>query len=158
MWNQPPIGVTVDIKEVEQGVYAKGRLFVGEGEDSPLARQVWTALKAVDGRGAAGIDEFSYYFEPIDGGIEDRDGERVYVIRKATMGEWGPCLKGVNPETALLSVKAQDPLEQRRRELPGYDPALLTATKAHPADPPGDREATRFSDAAIDVLYAAQAS
>jgi uncharacterized protein len=150
-WAEPPIGVTKDIKEVTRaqiveligvepkkqisgGVYAKGRLFVAEGEDSPYARQVWTALKAVDGQGVPALDEFSYHYQPIEGGIVDRDGERVYEIRKASMTEWGPCLKGVNPDTELLTVKA-DGLAQRERELPGYDPAEITAAKALQGNP-----------------------
>ena len=147
-WNEPPIGVTLAIEERDQGVYAKGRLFVGEGEDSPLARQVWTAMKAVDGKGAAGVDEFSYAWMPIDYGHEVRDGEDVWAIRKASITEWGPCLKGVNPETELLTVKG---LERRKSVMPGYDPARLTATKATtPSTSPGSPEPNSTPDPVVD--------
>jgi hypothetical protein len=69
------------------------------------------------------------------------------VIRKATMTEWGPCLKGVNPETSLLNVKsdlgeAMTPLEERERLLPGYDPAQITRAKALTAGNPQPNSTT----------------
>lgn len=147
-WNEPPIGVTLDIQGRPDlgGVYAKGRLFVDQaaGEDSDTARAVWTALKATGGDGEPALDEFSYHYNPIDGGIEDREiapgvSERVYVIRKASMTEWGPCLKGVNPDTELLTVKAESgermsPLAERARFLPGYDATEITRAKSLTGD------------------------
>lgn len=145
-WNQPPIGVTLDIKEVDRGVYAKGRLFVDvdSGEDNQRAREIWTALKATDPNGDAALDEFSYHYVPVDAGIETRDGERVYAIKKASMTEWGPCLKGVNPETELLNVKGVD---ARRAGLPGYDPAVIDRVKSL-ADNPQPNASTEAEEAA----------
>jgi hypothetical protein len=175
-WNQPPIGVTIDIREAPElgGVYAKGRLFVdaGAGEDNELARSVWTALKAVGGDGEPGLDEFSYHYSPIEGGIEDREiapgvTERIYVMRKASMTEWGPCLKGVNPETELLTVKADtgermSPLAERAKFLPGYDPEQITVMKGNPQpnsteddEPEVDEEAeARTRKALLDLHLA----
>ena len=74
------------------------------------------------------------------------------------MTEWGPCLKGVNPETELLSVKSHDGVERRRQVLPGYDPEALTATKSAAPEkdaPEGETTASRaLREKAHDLLTA----
>jgi HK97 family phage prohead protease len=126
-WLTPPIGATVEMAELSLdelaklsdvgvpeeatgGLYGKARLLVNRdaGEDVPLARHIYAAMKASNGDGSAVLDEFSWGGTVTAELREDREGAPpLYRLQKAALDEWGPCLKGVNPETALVAVKAE---------------------------------------------------
>lgn len=105
-WDVPPIGTTMSATETDQGLVIKGRLFVGDGEDSPMARAVYTAMKAKDGRGEPTLKEFSFGFCVTDAEYKTVDGEEIRSLKGIDLFEAGPCLKGVNPATQLLAVKS----------------------------------------------------
>ena len=104
-WDTPPIGVTTEAEETEKGLRIKGRLFVGEGEDSPVARQVYTAMKARDGRGKSPLREFSFGYQATEVGFKEVDGQEVRLIKHLDLFEVGPTLVGMNPATELVAVK-----------------------------------------------------
>lgn len=105
-WATPPIGVCDEAAETDGGLRVKGRLFVADGEDSPLARQVWTAMKAVGGDGRPALREWSVGLHVKKESYEEIDGVRVTVLEALDLIEFGPCLKGVNPATFTVGVKA----------------------------------------------------
>lgn len=105
-WDVPPIGVVNDASETDKGLLIKGRLFVGEGEDSPVARQVYTAMKATDGNGVAPLREFSFGYEVRSSSWVTENGDEIRELKDLELFEVGPTLVGMNPETQLLTVKA----------------------------------------------------
>lgn len=149
-WDVPPIGVVSEAAENNEGLRIKGRLFVGEDEDHPMARQVWTAMKAQDGNGAAPLREFSFGFETRGSAMVEEDDEEIRELRDVELFEVGPTLVGMNPETRLVGVKA----------LREYADQLERAEKSDetPAgDKPEPKEAISEEDRArIAELVAAQ--
>lgn len=51
------------------------------------------------------VREFSFAYDIIDGAAGERNGERVFELRKLNVFEVGPTLKGMNPDTALIDAK-----------------------------------------------------
>jgi HK97 family phage prohead protease len=101
-WQEVPIGQTLEAYETPDGLYVKGRLFVGADEDHARAREVYAAM-----RGGA-LTEFSWggkvtseTFVAGEDGAPDR-----YELNEIDLVEYGPCLKGSNPSTRLLAVKS----------------------------------------------------
>lgn len=110
-WGTPPIGVTTSAAETDEGLMLKGRLFVGPGEDHAVARQVYAAMKATDGDGRSPLREFSFGYETRGYRMEAKDGGgEVRVLTDVELLEAGPTLVGMNPETRLVSVKADAPV------------------------------------------------
>lgn len=105
-WHTPPIGVTLAAEERDEGLYLKGRLFVGDGEDSPVARAVYTAMRSQDGNGKAALREFSFGYQAVDYDIEKEGDSQVRRLKEVDIFEAGPTLMGMNPETRLLGVKS----------------------------------------------------
>ena len=105
-WETPPIGSVQKAEERQEGLYIKGRLFVGDDEDSPMARAVYTAMKATDGNGAPVLREFSFGYAARDYSIEGEDGDQIRVLKDVDLFEVGPTLVGMNPATRLIGVKA----------------------------------------------------
>lgn len=95
-WDTPPIGVTLSAEETSEGLQATARLFVDEGEDSPVARQVWTAMKAKGGDGRPALREFSIGFNIVEADWEVHNEEEILAIHDVDLIEFGPCLRGRN--------------------------------------------------------------
>lgn len=95
-WDTPPIGVTTEASETPEGLQVKGRLFVADDEDSPLARQVYTAMRATGGDGRHVLREFSIGFDIVEAGWEVHDEDEVLAISEVNLFEYGPCLVGRN--------------------------------------------------------------
>jgi HK97 family phage prohead protease len=112
-WAQPPVGVALDAAETDEGLVIKGRLFVGEDEYSPLARQVYTAMKAIGGDGRPALRAWSFGANVKSERYEERDGRKVVVLEALDLIEASPCIRGVNERTGTLAVKA----EQIRRAI-----------------------------------------
>lgn len=119
----PPIGIVENAEETDAGLELEGRLFVdvAAGEDHPIARQVYTAMKAVGGDGKPGLADFSFgcrvkaaQWAEVDPDTLPPDlqwtGGQIRDITDVTLWEAGPCLVGANEQAGLLSVKslAQD--------------------------------------------------
>ncbi len=93
------IGEVLDAKEVDKGLYVKGRVDLEE----EFAAKVWKRMKN------GTLTQFSFAYD-IDEGAwvhKTQDGQQqdYYELRKLDLFEVGPCLVGANRETELLSVK-----------------------------------------------------
>lgn len=161
-WMTPPIGVTLEMGEltlaevkalvptglpsdVTGALYGKARLLVNveDGEDVPVARQVYAGMIAKGGDGRAALREFSWSGAILSETIELADGQPPeYHLNEIDLYEWGPCLKGMNPETALLAVKsAIDHGEMepaRARKLLGFPTSQKADTEASTDAPQAD--------------------
>ena len=91
------IGHVVKAEETAEGLLITGELDL----ENPTAKQVYKLLKA------RRIKEFSFGYDILEAAHVEKDGESYYELRELSIIEVGPCLKGVNPETELLAVKAQ---------------------------------------------------
>lgn len=135
-WDIPPIGVVKEAVENNEGLRIKGRLFVGDGEDHPIARQVHTAMTAQDGNGMPPLREFSFGYEVHKASEETVDGKDVRVLEDLELFEVGPTLVGMNPATRLLAAKAfNEEMELAKQATPAVaeviesDPASTEDTK-----------------------------
>lgn len=142
-WDVPPIGVVSEAVENNEGLRIKGRLFVGEDEDSPLARQVYTAMKATDGNGKAPLREFSFGYAAKEYAMEGEDEQKIRVLKDVELFEVGPTLIGMNPATRLMAVKAACEPQDKQEPVDKPEPKSTT---------PVDEEA----QARIDALLHAQ--
>lgn len=98
-WGDPMahIGEVLEAKETTQGLEVTAQLDMS----NPSAVQVFKLLK--DRR----VKEFSYAGEESDFNVVDGpDGRTIIQVGKVDLIELGPCLKGSNPATMLLSTKA----------------------------------------------------
>jgi hypothetical protein len=120
-WMEVPIGVTLEVDEITRGTldtmlpggvpeeitgaaWAKARLAI---DDSVRAREVYAALKLTGGDGRPALDEFSWGGRVTRETIEKRDNAfPIWHIEQVDQTEWGPCLKGANPATALIAAKS----------------------------------------------------
>lgn len=136
-WQTPPIGAIQEAKETDEGLLIKGRLFVGEGEDHQIARQVYAAMKAKDGNGDAPLRQFSFAYNVVEASMETEDGDDVYVLKDLDVFEVGPCLRGANPATRLVDVKdisGGEPVGETDPSNP-KDNVTPNAEKAEEAEP-----------------------
>lgn len=115
-WDTPPIGAVQKAEERQEGLYIKGRLFVGDDEDSPMARAVYTAMKATDGNDQPVLREFSFGYRPTGVKFVTEDDEEIREITDVELYEVGPTLVGMNPDTRLIGVKAMS--EELQRAIP----------------------------------------
>lgn len=120
-WDTPPIGVTFEGEEIAEGLRIRGRFFVADDEDSPKAREVYTAMRAVGGDGRNVLREFSIGFDIVEAEWEVHDEEEVLVITDTHLYEYGPCLVGRNV-SRLLDVHGPD----RRSEPQTEEQSVLT--------------------------------
>jgi HK97 family phage prohead protease len=154
----PPIGVVEKAEETDKGLLVEGRFFVNDDEDHEVARQVYTAMKAVGGDGKPGLADFSFGcrvkaarwidVDPDTLGPELQwTGGQIREITDVTLWECGPCLVGANEQAGLIAVKAlahemgvspQD-IRKALAEHIGRDEPVK-------ADPPADPPAPTFSD------------
>jgi HK97 family phage prohead protease len=122
-WLTPPVGTTAEMAEISRaqvesltgkelppevtsGLYGKGQMFV---DDVPLAKHIYTALKAKNGDGGTALSQFSVGLNVIKEGYEKRENDMVVVLlEKCDLVEWGSCLKGINPATYNIATKADD--------------------------------------------------
>lgn len=102
-WSDPDsfIGEYTSAEETDQGLKLKGILDV---QDNPRAARVHKLMEA--GR----IVEFSIGGQVRDWELVEKDDTVEFHITDIDLWEAGPCFKGANPETELLSVKADGSL------------------------------------------------
>jgi HK97 family phage prohead protease len=85
-----------DAKETDDGLLVKGTLDVSR---NPLAAQVHHLLSE------RRVKEFSFGYQVID---SEKADDGAMNLLEVDIFEGGPTLKGMNPETQLLAVKAYD--------------------------------------------------
>lgn len=95
-WYDPDyhIGEVLKATETDDGLVVRARIDF----EAPKANQVWRLLKGKR------VTQFSFAFDVDDAGWGERDGERVYELRKLSLFEVGPTLVGANQETDLLAT------------------------------------------------------
>lgn len=118
-WDTPPIGATLEARETEEGLHVKGRLFVADGEDSPMAKQVYTAMRAKGGDGRHVLREFSIGFDIVEAGWEVHDEDELLAIADVNLFEYGPTLVGRNVSRLVEVASANG-----RRSTEAPDPVL----------------------------------
>ncbi|MDX8151098.1 HK97 family phage prohead protease [Patulibacter brassicae] len=113
----PPIGVIENAEETDAGLLVEGRFFVADDEPHEIARQVYTAMKAVGGDGKPGLADFSFgcrvkaaRWTEVDPDTLEPElqwtGGQIREITDVTLWEVGPCLVGANQQAGLLSLKS----------------------------------------------------
>lgn len=95
-WSTPPIGACLAAREITEGAETKTRLFIADDEDSPKAREVYTAMRAKNGDGRHVLREFSIGFRIVEAEWEVHDEREVLAITEVTWWEYGPTLVGRN--------------------------------------------------------------
>jgi HK97 family phage prohead protease len=99
MWDDPFANIggiaPEDAKEIDEGLFGRGKVDM----DNPLAAQVYRLLKE------RRVKEFSFGYTVQDS-VKADDG--ALDLLDLDLIEVGPTLKGMNPETQLLAVKAYD--------------------------------------------------
>lgn len=81
---------------------AEGLVVTAEFLDTPRAQNIRRLME----KGL--VTEFSWSGRVTEGAWVETEDEFYYEIRKVDLWEAGPCFKGANPETELLSVKSAD--------------------------------------------------
>lgn len=92
-WSQP-IAKTVEAKELDEGLYIKGKLIL----DVQKAKEAYALIKE------GVIDEFSIGYTVLEDEY-DLDGYRH--LKKIRLYEWSPVLVGANPKTRVIDVKTE---------------------------------------------------
>ena len=94
------IGELNQLEEVDKGLRVEGQLDIA---DNPLAAHVFRQMK----RGR--LKEFSIGGEIVEWyWAEAQEGQpEAFHIKKLDLWEAGPCFKGANPNTELLSIKSR---------------------------------------------------
>lgn len=106
-WMTPPIGVSLAAKAIDEGLKVKGRFFVKDEEKCPLAQQVYTAMSVKGGDGQPALREWSVGLNVKKEAYEDHEEYgRVTHLVEGECVEYGPCLKGINPDTRTVALKA----------------------------------------------------
>lgn len=133
-WQVPPIGTVTEASETDEGLLVKGRLFVDPSEDHAVAKQVYAAMEA------GALKEFSFGYAVKASTDVVEDGKTIRQIEDVDLFEVGPTLKGMNPATRLVGVKA---LEKQVA-------AEIASEPAAPADPTPTSALESAADADLD--------
>lgn len=94
-WDKP-IGVTLEAREDDFGLYVKGELL----KDVAQAREAYALIKA------GAMTDLSFGFRVDEDYIDPTSGARH--LRKISIFEWSPVLVGANPKATLTGVKSLD--------------------------------------------------
>lgn len=102
LWQIPPIGETLEIKETDTGAQGTARYFL---DDHEIAGQVYAGVKS------GAIKQYSYHYVVGENGAEkgyskDHGREVRYLKSFSQVAEWGPTLVGANQATRTLDVKS----------------------------------------------------
>lgn len=160
-WTDPEsfIGEYTSAEETEQGLKLKGVLDIA---DNPRAARVHKLMTA--GR----IVEFSIGGAVRDWELVEKDGDVEFHLTDIDLWEAGPCFKGANPETELMSVKsdgtftaggvgllmkegrvlAQKHVDSLKTAHSQLGDVIAAVEKAGPSDEPDGKSATKTSDSA----------
>lgn len=89
------VGAVEEIKEDEHGLFVKARLDL----DNPKAEQVYRLMKAKR------LNEMSFAYRVLDGGLAEIDGEEIYEITRVKLFEVSVVPVGANPQAEIITVK-----------------------------------------------------
>ena len=91
-------------------------MFRGKFLETPVGDLYYSTLKALDDAGQS--MEWSFRFFVDDGGVETRDGEDHFVIRKARVAHVAPVERGAGIDTRIVSIKSCGPeCEAKKAEM-----------------------------------------
>jgi len=119
-WADPfaHIGWSLSAAETADGLLVTAQLDL----ENPTALQTYKLLKQ------RRVKEFSFGYDVVDGGYVTQDEDEFYELRKLNLIEFGPTLKGMNPETQLLGTKSDEEIRRIVREELAADPRDVEPT------------------------------
>lgn len=94
------IGGVLEAKEIDEGLWVKGRLDLDEPLPGSKAPQVHRLMK---GRR---LTQFSFAYDIDEAGWVTKDDDEFFELRKLTLHEVGPTPIGANDQTDLIGIKA----------------------------------------------------
>lgn len=124
-WGNPDahVGVVLDAREVDEGLYVKGKIDLGD----PFSAKVFRLLKQ------RRVTQFSFGYEAAKW-VMVEDPEQEWPVRELqAVGLWevGPTLLGMNPDTQLLSAASRpEPAAAKAPDVPVTAPRDDAATIA----------------------------
>lgn len=125
-WSDPfsHIGSIVKAAETDRGLEVTAQ--IEDLDTNPKAAHIYKLLK---GRR---VTQFSFAYDILDAAYAERDGEKVYELRKLKVYEVGPTLIGANQETRLIGVKAGQPCPTCGHTIDGKATATAPAKDEEP--------------------------
>jgi HK97 family phage prohead protease len=128
-WSDPfaHIGWSLSAAETVDGLLVTAQLDL----ENPTALQTYKLLKQ------RRVKEFSFGYDVVDGGYVTQDEDEFFELRKLNLIEFGPTLKGMNPDTQLLGTKSDEDIRRIVREELAADPREVepTSNVEVPPDP-----------------------
>lgn len=91
---EKPIGVTLEAREDEIGLYVKGELL----KEVALAREAYSLINS------GAITDLSFGFRVDEDYVDQTTGARH--LKKISIFEWSPVLVGANPKATITGVKS----------------------------------------------------
>jgi HK97 family phage prohead protease len=126
-WSTPDSHLGVidprDMKEVDRGLFVKAKMDIA---DNPVASRIFKLLRR------RSLKEFSFGYAVMPGG-ERTASDGANELTELDLVECGPTLKGMNPSTELLGVKAMllgEPQRPEREYTPSDDEKLRRRAQA----------------------------
>jgi len=133
-----------DVEAKSDGLHVKA--VIEHMDTNPVAEQVYKLMKS------RVLTQFSFGYTVPKGG-ETRAKDGAYDLNEVGLFEFGPCLKGINPETDLLAMKSaltDEALPERQRDA---DTKAVQLRKSYvDVDMPGSYEET--TEAVCDAIRA----
>lgn len=119
-WADPfaHIGWSLSAAETADGLLVTAQLDL----ENPTALQTYKLLKQ------RRVKEFSFGYDVVDGGYVTQDEDEFFELRKLNLIEFGPTLKGMNPDTQLLGTKSDEDIRRIVREELAADPREVEPT------------------------------
>lgn len=127
LWSHQFNDDTAFLGEMSAKETAEGLVVTAEFLDTPRAQNIRRLME----KGL--VTEFSWSGRVTEGAWVETEDDFYYEIRKVDLWEAGPCFKGANPATELLSVKSAD-RALTDAEMSRIVDAVIAAMKADPAD------------------------
>ncbi|MDF1778747.1 MAG: HK97 family phage prohead protease [Rhizobiaceae bacterium] len=117
-------------------------------------------LDGCDGTGShQPVQEWSYGFRVLDAGYEEREGERIRVLKKLKVFEISPVVQGAGINTGTLVMKGATLKDEHFERLTGDIAEMLTSIRADPTalSAAGLKQIASLHDGMRSVLDAAEA-
>lgn len=161
IWDDTPIGVTVELREDGDALIAVGDLFIANGQDpgSEVANDVYRALARRGGDGRPGLRDVSIGANVLESPrVEARqDGGEYFYFSKLDLVEWGPCLRGAHPLTKVTSARAAGAGSSGGSAPASHAAASGQAEQPPTTEPEGAGEPAAHEDDAAQLAAAREA-
>jgi hypothetical protein len=108
------------IRQTAKEAILDGQFFMNTAH----GRDTFTTVKELSD---AGLQEWSYGYDPIEYSFGEFDGQRVRFLDKVKVHEVSPVLLGAGVNTRTLSAKSAAATEPRGRALPRHETAVSTS-------------------------------